>query len=111
MPFIDLDEVKPEFVTPKHSTAFGPLVTGEAIEVGRLRYKAGEGAQRHEHPQEQIIVVISGRVRIQLGDDIAELGPGSGFHAPPWVPHQMWVLEDAEVISCKSVVDGAGHRI
>jgi quercetin dioxygenase-like cupin family protein len=79
--------------------------------VGRIRYKAGEGAQRHEHPQEQIIVVIRGRVRIQLGDDIAELGPGSGFHAPPWVPHQMWVLEDAEVISCKSVVDGAGHRI
>ena len=111
MPFIDLDEVKPEFVTLEALDGVRSPATGAAIEVGRLRYKAGEGAQRHEHPQEQIIIVIHGRVRIELGGDIAELGPGSGFHAPPWVPHQMWVLEDAEVISCKSVVDGAGHRM
>ncbi len=39
MPFIDLDNVTPEFVTPKHSTAFGRLVTGEQVELGVLRYK------------------------------------------------------------------------
>jgi quercetin dioxygenase-like cupin family protein len=111
MPFIDLDTAKQEFLTPQHSTAFGALATGESIEVGRLRFKAGQGAERHEHPQEQIMLVIEGRVRIQLADEVAELGPGAGFHAPPGVPHQLWALEDSVVISCKSVVDGAGHRI
>jgi quercetin dioxygenase-like cupin family protein len=111
MPFINLDTAKQDFVTPKHSTAFGAVATGESIEVGRLRFTAGEGAQRHQHPQEQIMLVIEGRVRVQLADEIAELGPGAGFHAPPGVPHQLWALEDSEVVSCKSVVDGAGHRI
>ena len=57
MPFYDLDAVSAEFVTPKHSTAFGRLITGEQIEFGVLRYKAGEGAEMHAHPHEQIIFV------------------------------------------------------
>ena len=39
------------------------------------------------------------------------LGPGDAFHAPPDVPHQLTALQDSEVISCKKVVEGAGHRI
>ena len=40
MPYIRLDELEKEFVTPKYSTAFGELVAGERIEVGRLRFDA-----------------------------------------------------------------------
>ena len=55
MPFVVFDEVDKEFVTPKYSTAFGELVTGEHIEVGRLTFKQGEGAVEHAHPQPIVI--------------------------------------------------------
>ena len=111
MPFYELDSIKPEFVTPKHSTAFGRLITGEQIEVGVLRYKAGEGANTHSHPHEQIIIVLEGRLQFTLDGETEELGPGQAVHIPPDVPHSVRMIEDSEVVSCKGVVGGVGHRI
>lgn len=110
MGFLQLDEIPKETVTPKHSTAYGELVTGDAIEVGRLRFKAGEGANQHSHAHEQILIVLEGRVRMTLGDEVAELGPGSGYHARAWEEHSMQCLEDALVLSCKNIIDGVGHK-
>ena len=111
MPFLDFDRIEPEYVTPRYSKAFGPLVTGQQIEVGRLRFGAGEGAVEHSHPQEQIMVVLRGRLRVTLAGETRELGPGQGFLAPPNVAHQVVALEPTEVLSCKGLVDGKGHRI
>ena len=83
MPFLVFDEIEKETVTPKYSTAYGELVTGEFIEVGRLSFKAGEGAVEHAHPHEQVMYVISGKLSVDLEGEHAELGPGMGFHAKP----------------------------
>ncbi len=111
MPFFDFNEMPGEYVTPQYSRAFGPLVTGSQIEVGWLRFRAGEGAVPHAHPQEQIMVVVRGRLVATVGDETRELGPGQGFWAPPHLPHQVTALEDSEVVSCKALVEGKGHRI
>ena len=111
MPFIHLDQIDKEFVTPKYSTAFGELVAGERIEVGRLRFDANEGAVEHAHPQEQVMIIISGRLDVEMEGDRAQLGPGEGFHAPPSVPHKVTAVEDTIVISCKDVLDGVGHKV
>lgn len=110
MPFIHFDRIEKEYVTPAHSTAYGELATGESIEVGRLTYKAGEGAERHQHPQEQIMIVLTGTLRVELDGEVAELGPGSGFLAPADVPHQVTSVTDSEVLSCKNVIGSSGHR-
>ena len=111
MAVIALKDVQDEFVTPKHSSAFGKLITGQHIEIGVLRYKTGEGAQMHSHPHEQISITLSGRSRVTLDGVVFEVGPGEAVHIPPNVPHCVEILEDAEVISAKSIVDGVGHRI
>lgn len=111
MPFIHYDEIEKEYVTPQHSRAYGELATGEFIEVGRLSFQGGEGAETHQHPHEQIMVVLKGRLRARLGDEEAVLDAGSGFHAPPNVPHGVTALIDSEVLSCKNVVGGVGHKI
>ena len=111
MPVYKFDALKKEYVTPKHSSAFGSLVTGAQIEVGMLRYKSGEGASEHAHPHEQVIVVLSGRVRMKIGGETHELGPREVAHLPPNVPHSLTALEDTEVLSAKGVVGGVGHRI
>ena len=111
MSFHRFDDLPKDYVTPKHSRAHGELLTGESIEVGRLRFKAGEGATPHAHPQEQFMFVIEGRLRVTLDGETAEIGPGDAFHARPNVLHNVTALEDSQVLSCKSLVEGAGHRI
>ena len=111
MPVHKLDEIHEELVTPKHSSARGRLVTGEQIELGVLRFKAGEGADDHAHPHEQVLLVLSGRVRMTIGGEAYELGPRELAHMPPNVPHGLTALEDTEVVSAKGIVGGVGHRI
>ncbi|MBX6424599.1 MAG: cupin domain-containing protein [Variibacter sp.] len=111
MPVYNLKEMKGEFVTPKHSTAFGPLILGEHIEVGVLHYKAGEGANTHSHPHEQIIVVLSGKARFTLDGEESEIGPGYAVHIPANMPHSVKMIEDTDVVSCKNLVGGVGHKI
>lgn len=111
MAVYNLQEMKAEFVTPKHSTAFGPLIVGEHIEVGVLKYKAGEGANIHTHPHEQIIVVLSGKATFTLDGEASEVGPGNAIHIPGNVPHSVKMIEDTEVVSCKNLVGGVGHKI
>lgn len=111
MPIINLSDVKDEFVTPKHSTAFGKLITGDHVEIGILKYKAGEGAQEHSHPHEQIAICLSGRSRVTLAGESFEIGAGQAVVIPPNVPHSTYIIEDSEMISAKSIVNGVGHRI
>jgi len=111
MPVYKFDALQKEYVTPKHSTAFGSLVTGEQIEVGMLRFNASEGAKEHAHPHEQVLVVLSGRVRMRIGGESYELGPREVAHMPPNVPHSLQALEDTEVLSAKGIVAGVGHGI
>jgi quercetin dioxygenase-like cupin family protein len=111
MPVYRLSDIEEELVTPKHSTALGRLITGEQIEVGLLRYKAGEGAEEHAHPHEQVLLVLSGRIRMTIGGESYALGPREVAHLPPNVPHSLYAIEDTEVVSAKGVVGGVGHRI
>ena len=111
MPIYQLEDIPEEFVTPKHSTAFGRLITGAQVEVGLLRYKAGEGAKQHAHPHEQVLLVLSGRCRLTLDGEPTIIGSGMAALIPPNTPHALDVLEDAEVVSCKGVIGGVGHRI
>jgi quercetin dioxygenase-like cupin family protein len=111
MPIYNLDTVDQEFVTPKHSTAFGRLITGEQIEVGLLSYKAGEGAKQHAHPHEQIIIILKGKCRMSIAGKSDIIGVGQAVLIPPNVPHALDVLEDTEIVSAKGVVGGVGHRI
>lgn len=111
MPFLVFDDIQKETVTPKYSTAYGELVTGEFIEVGRLSFKAGEGAVEHVHPHEQVMYVITGHLSVDMDGEHADLGPGMGFHALPNHKHKVQAVEDTQVISCKHVIEGVGHKI
>jgi quercetin dioxygenase-like cupin family protein len=111
MPFVDFDDLEKEYVTPQHSAAYGELMTGRAVEVGRLTFEKGEGAKEHSHPQEQIVYIMSGRVTAELAGETRELGPGSAFHALPGQPHRITALADTTVLSIKNIIDGAGHKM
>jgi quercetin dioxygenase-like cupin family protein len=40
------------------------------------------------HPTEQLVHMLSGRLRIWIGDEVHEVGPGDVVLIPPDVPHR-----------------------
>jgi unsaturated pyranuronate lyase len=90
-----------------------PLVPARLLGPGgeRAAYKAGEGAKQHAHPHEQVLLVLSGKCRLTLDGKPTIIGSGMAALIPPDTPHALEVLDDTEVVSCKGVIGGVGHRI
>ncbi|MBD9371437.1 cupin domain-containing protein [Rhizobium sp. ARZ01] len=96
----------PETVTPDgraatkgyvyNSQAEGPwrgVLPGEAINgpITVLAYgndTLGEGPRLHVHPYDETFVVVAGRARFFVGDDVIEAGAGEAVLGPAGVPHR-----------------------
>lgn len=112
MPVYTFGDLPQEVVTPRYSTATGGTITGSKIEVGRYSFAPSTGAVPHQHPQEQIMVILSGKLRVRMGDEEAVLGPFEGWVVPANTLHQVTAVDgEAIVFSCKNLVDGKGHKI
>ena len=103
MYFYDLKDIPQEGVN--YSSAAGHLVAGKYLRVTLLNFEANGGAEEHAHDYEQIMVVVKGKLRVRVGDQESEIGPGQAFLAPSNVVHEVTAIEDTEVISCKDVLD------
>ena len=106
MPFFKWDEMVRELITPKYSSAEGPTVKGEKIEVGLFFYPAGGEGKPHSHPNEQIQVILRGRSLMHIGDEERIIGAGDAVLIPANTEHWGKTYEDMEVINCKNVVPG-----
>ena len=107
MPFYNWNEMTRSVISPHYSTAEGPTIKGEKIEVGHYRYSAGTGAKPHKHPEEQLVNVLSGRMRFRVGAEERVLGPGDAVLIPPNTEHEAWTVDgEVEIISCKNIVAG-----
>lgn len=104
--FFKWDEMQSDFITPKYSSARGPTLTGERIEVALMLLPAGTEGKPHSHPNEQIQVVLKGKARAVIGGKEHIVGPGGGILFPANVEHGAQIIEDYTVINCKDVVSG-----
>jgi quercetin dioxygenase-like cupin family protein len=86
------------------------MITGSQVEFAILRFKKGEGAKVHWHPQEQILYMLKGRMQIKSEGKETVIGPGEAAMFAPDVPHGTLMLDDVECVSVKGVVGGLGHR-
>jgi quercetin dioxygenase-like cupin family protein len=92
-----------------YSSAEGPVVEGERIQVGLMSMKRGTGARAHSHPNEQWTYLIKGRGRVSVdGQPETTVGPGTLLYFPANVPHYFHTLPDEEVIFfvCKDMSYG-----
>lgn len=88
--------------------ASGPLGNSAAQTVGRCVLKPGCGNPRHLHPNcEEVLVVLSGRIRHTVAGGEAELGPGDSVTIPPGIPHQAVNIGEGEaaLLICFSSAD------
>jgi len=53
-----------------------------------LRIEPGGGTGMHSHPRAHVVVALSGRARVETGQDERELGAGSLVSIPGGMPHR-----------------------
>ncbi|HEY8864600.1 MAG TPA: cupin domain-containing protein [Candidatus Dormibacteraeota bacterium] len=105
MGLVKLEGHGDHLVTPQYSTARGPVMRSDTMELTRGFYEKGKGADVHAHPEEQILYVLSGHARVTLGDESYEVHPGDVSFHPSNVPHSIVALEDLTVLSIKHLVN------
>lgn len=74
------------------------MIVGQNAMLVRWEFRKGGLAARHHHPHEQIVIMVSGRLRLAVGDDEKILGSNDIVVIPPHTPHEAEALEDTVVI-------------
>ena len=73
-------------------------VSGPAMSQMTVRLEAGSHLPEHRHPQEQIVHVVQGRLRLDVAGKRQEVGAGESFYLAGNVPHAVDVLAEALVV-------------
>ena len=60
--------------------------------------QAGSKMPEHKHPNEQLVYIVSGRMRLIVEGTAHELAPGDSFYLAANVPHGVETLEDTRVL-------------
>jgi quercetin dioxygenase-like cupin family protein len=60
--------------------------------------EASWAGARHAHPHDQLVYIISGRLRFSAGPEVFEVKAGDSFVVKGGVEHQAWALEPAVVL-------------
>lgn len=106
MPFFKLKEMPEPVVAPGYSTAYGPTITGKELEIGYYAEPKGTGAKPHQHPSEQIIMVLAGRLRMRIGAETRDIGPLEVALIPGDAEHEQQALENGtRFVSFKTAAD------
>ncbi|KAA2235667.1 cupin domain-containing protein [Salinarimonas soli] len=58
------------------------VIAGEGASLVMVRVPAGVRADRHSHPHEQFVQVLSGSGTLETDQGARAFGPGSVFHFP-----------------------------
>jgi len=74
------------------------LVTGESCQLVWAKFEPGGTYALHSHPHEQMSVMISGHMRLTVGDEVRDIGPGDMWYAPANVEHGGEILGDESVV-------------
>jgi quercetin dioxygenase-like cupin family protein len=80
------------------------LVHGEKTLMGEFSLTKGAEIPPHAHPHEQTGIMISGKVRFKIGDELFEAEAGDSWCIPGEVEHAVEVVEDSVVLEVFSPV-------
>ncbi len=83
---------------PGYSTAHGPVVEGERIQIGLMRMPKGTGGRPHSHPNEQWVYVLQGNLESEVDGVKSRVPSGSLIYIPANVVHSALATPDEDVI-------------
>src|SRR6266496_5513917 len=83
---------------PGYSSAHGPLVEGERIQIGLMRMPKGTGGRPHSHPNEQWVYVIQGALESEVDGVKSRVPAGSLVYVPANVVHSALATPEEDVV-------------
>jgi quercetin dioxygenase-like cupin family protein len=83
---------------PGYSTAHGPVVEGERIQIGLIRMPRGTGARPHSHPNEQWIYVLQGTLESEVEGVKARVTAGQLVYIPANAIHSAVATPEGDVL-------------
>ena len=89
------DEVE---ATATSSAVSRRRLDGRTASLVEVRIKAGTRAERHSHPFEQFVQVISGAGTLETAEGRGRFTAGSIFHFPPDAWHEAQFDEDTLLV-------------
>ena len=72
--------------------------SGQTMYQMMAHLDAGSRMPEHKHPNEQIVHILSGRMRLIVEGTPHELVTGDSFYLPSNVPHGVETLEETHVL-------------
>ncbi len=86
------------FHTPIEGIDQKTLVYGDKSLMAEFRLQKGSILPRHAHPHEQTGYLVSGRIRLHIGEQSFDCGPGDSWCIPGDTEHGADVIEDAVAV-------------
>ena len=83
---------------PGYSTAHGPVIEGERIQIGLMRMPKGTGGRPHSHPNEQWVYVLQGTLESEVDGVKSRVSRGSLIFIPAHAVHSALATPDEDVI-------------
>ena len=80
------------------------LVHGEKTLFTEFQLEAGYTLPQHAHEQEQTGYLVSGSIRLTIGDQTYDAGPGDSWCIPGNIQHSAKILADSVAIEVFSPV-------
>ncbi len=74
------------------------FVSAATIRMLRAEVAAGTSTTHHNHPDEEMVYVVEGRIRVFSGGNEVELGAGELVVFPAYVDHHYEAIEDSMTI-------------
>lgn len=83
MPFFDFDQIDYKI---KRKNVSIKSITGEKSQLCIIRMEAGEKTF-HQHAEEQIGLILNGKVEMTIGDEKKILKANHGYYIPSGIAH------------------------
>jgi quercetin dioxygenase-like cupin family protein len=80
------------------------LVYGEKTLFTEFRMKAKSQLPVHSHTHEQTGYLVDGKIRLTIGEDTFDVGPGDSWCIHCNIPHRAEILEDSIAIEVFSPI-------
>ena len=92
---LTLDKIKTKEIA---EGILGKYAHGKNMTLGWLNIKAGCKLPSHQHPHEQITLMIEGKMDLYVGEELCKLEPGVIKIIPSNTPHAAFAHTDCVLI-------------
>jgi len=69
------------------------VCAGEHLTLSRVHFEPHGVVQWHSHPHEQVGVMVSGKARFEIGDEVRILSSGDIYRIPSGILHKVSAID------------------